>query len=108
MAATDQIRSLLEEQDTMIPTVQKVNAQSAYAGLDNCYNIICFFHRTVFADAFIRNFELCVRLKQKCVLKVIRVNNARPEVEKMHSKVVKQHSRFNFVQRESKKLHQLE
>jgi translation initiation factor 2 alpha subunit (eIF-2alpha) len=108
MAATDQIQILLEEQETMVCTIRKVTAHSAYTALDNCYKMIRFVHITVFADALFRSFELCITLKQKAVPKVIRVNNARPEVEKTDSNVVKQHDTFSFVRQESKKLHQLE
>jgi translation initiation factor 2 subunit 1 len=108
MSATDQIQSPTEEDDTLIPTVRQVMECGPYMTLDDCNNMSRLVHRLEMATVCIRNFELYVRPKQKVVLKVIRINKARPEGEKRRFNGGKERSAYNFVTRESKKLHQLE
>jgi translation initiation factor 2 subunit 1 len=76
--------------------------------LDDSDNMSRYVHRLEMATACIRNFELYIRLKQKAVLKVIRINKSRPELEKTHSNVGKERSAYNFITPKSKKLHQPE
>ena len=108
MAATDQIQSAPEEDYTINPNVRQVMECGPYMLLDDCNNNMSrFVHRVEMPIACIRNFKLYVRPKQKAVLKVIRINKARPELEKTHSNGGKQRSAYNFVT-QSKKLDQLE
>jgi len=52
-----------------------------YATLDECNNMTRVMHISEIATGWIRNIERYVRPKQKAVLKVIRVNKVRGEVD---------------------------
>jgi hypothetical protein len=108
MSATDHIHSPTEKDDTLIPTVRQVMERGPYMTLGDCNNMSRLIHRLEMATGCIRNFELYVRPKQNVVLKVIRINKARPEGEKTHFNGGKERSAYNFATQQSKKLHRLE
>jgi translation initiation factor 2 subunit 1 len=107
MAATAEIQSLSGEGSIVIPTLRQVAEHGAYVVLDDYNNMTGFLHISEIATGWMRNFAGYIRPKQKAVLKVIKINKARREVEKTGSNIEKQHGTFNFVRQESKKLHQL-
>jgi translation initiation factor 2 alpha subunit (eIF-2alpha) len=106
MAATDQIQSAPEEDNTIIPTVRQATEYGPYLTPYGCNNMSRFVHRLEMTTACIRNFELYIRPKQKAVHKVIRINKARPEVEKTGSSGGKGPSAYYFVTQVSIELHQ--
>jgi translation initiation factor 2 alpha subunit (eIF-2alpha) len=70
MTATVEIQRLPEEGEIVIATVKEATGHGAYVRLDEYY-----------MTGWIRNVERYVRPKQKVVLKVIRVNKMRGEVD---------------------------
>jgi translation initiation factor 2 subunit 1 len=108
MAATDQIQSAPEEDYTIIPTVRQVTEYGPYMTPHDCNNMSRYVHRLEMATACIRDFELYIRPKQKAVHKLIRINKARPEVEKTGSSGGKRRTVYYFLTQESKELHQPE
>lgn len=81
MAATDEVQRLPEEGEIVITSVKEVTGHGAYVTLDEYNAMTGFLHISEIATGWIRNIERYVRPKQKVVLKVIRVNRTRGEVD---------------------------
>jgi translation initiation factor 2 subunit 1 len=81
MTAADEIQRLHEEGEILIITIRQVTGHGAYVTLDEYNNMTGFLHISEIATGWIRNIERYVRPKQKAVLKVIRVNKVRGEVD---------------------------
>jgi translation initiation factor 2 subunit 1 len=81
MTATDEIQRLPEEGEIIIATVRQVTGHGVYVTLDEYNNMTGFLHISEIATGWIRNIERYVRPKLKAVLKIIRVNKVRGEVD---------------------------
>jgi len=81
MTTTEEIQRLPEEGEIIIAAAREVTGHGAYATLDEYNNMAGFLHISEIATGGIRNIERYVRPEQKVVLKVVRVNKVRGELD---------------------------
>ena len=78
---TTEVQELPEVGEIVIATVTKIMDQGAYVSLDEYNNIPGFLHISEIATGWIRNVEKFVKVGEKKVLMVKRVNLARSEID---------------------------
>lgn len=70
-----------EEGEIVIATATEVTKYGVYVSLDEYHNMRGFLHISEISTGWVRHIDRYVRPKQKVVLKVIRVNRERREVD---------------------------
>lgn len=78
---TTEVQELPEVGEIVVATVTKIMDQGAYVSLDEYNNIQGFLHISEIATGWIRHVEKFVKVGEKKVLLVKRVNTARSEID---------------------------
>ena len=78
---TAELKQIPEAGDIVLVTIKEITGHGAYVSLDEYSNMTGFLHISEIATGWIRNIERSIKPKQKAVLKVIRVDKTRAEVD---------------------------
>lgn len=82
--------------DMVIATVQRITSHGAYGVMDEFDNQECFIHISEIASTWVRNIRNFVRENQKIVIKVLRVDPQRRQVDTSLRRVTKEQGRMKI------------
>jgi translation initiation factor 2 subunit 1 len=81
MTTTDEIQGLPKEGEIINATIRQMTGHGVYGTLDEYSKMTSFLYISKIASGWIRNIVRYVRSKKKAVLKVIRANKGRGDVD---------------------------
>ncbi|MEM4312402.1 MAG: translation initiation factor IF-2 subunit alpha [Nitrososphaerales archaeon] len=93
-----ELNELPEEGELVLATVTKVTPYAAYVSLDEYNGMSGFLHISEISTGWVRNIEKVIKERQKLVLKVIRINPIRREVDLSLKQVTEDEKRRKLLE----------
>ena len=81
MSAEAAQQEIPEEGEVIIASVREITDHGAYVTLDEYGNLPAFLHKSEITTGWVKHIERYVNVGQKSVLKVVRINKARRQVD---------------------------
>lgn len=81
MTIENTIQSMPEDGELVLATVREITAHGVYVTLDEYGKLPAFLHISEIATGWVRDIERYAKPGQKIVLKVIRINRGRKEID---------------------------
>jgi len=81
MSAEAAQQEIPEEGEVVIASVKEITDHGAYVTLDEYGNLPAFLHKSEITTGWVKHIERYVNVGQKAVLKVVRINKARRQVD---------------------------
>ncbi|HYB03736.1 MAG TPA: S1 RNA-binding domain-containing protein, partial [Nitrososphaerales archaeon] len=75
------VQTMPEEGELVLATVREITAHGVYVTLDEYGKLPAFLHISEIATGWVRDIERYAKPGQKIVLKVIRINRMRKEID---------------------------
>lgn len=90
--------SLPEPGEIVVCTVRELTSHGIYVNLDQYYGTNGFLHVSEISTGWVRNIDRVAKVSQKLVLKVIRVNKARREIDLSLRQVTNEERRAKVIE----------
>jgi len=91
-------RSLPEPGEVVVCTVREITSHGIYVNLDQYDGTNGFLHVSEISTGWVRNIDRVAKVSQKLILKVIRVNKARREIDLSLRQVTNEERRAKVIE----------
>jgi len=92
------MKPLPESGEVVISTVREITSHGIYVSLDQYEGTNGFLHVSEISTGWVRNIDRVAKISQKLVLKVIRVNSARREIDLSLRQVTNEERRAKLIE----------
>src|SRR2546425_12229506 len=100
MMTSEQGSSMPEPGEIVVCTVREITSHGIYVNLDQYEGTNGFLHVSEISTGWVRNIDRVAKVSQKLVLKVIRVNKARREIDLSLRQVTNEERRARGIEGE--------
>jgi len=91
-------RPLPEAGEVVVCTVREITSHGIYVNLDQYYGTNGFLHVSEISTGWVRNIDRVAKVSQKLILKVIRVNRVRREIDLSLRQVTNEERRAKVIE----------
>jgi translation initiation factor 2 subunit 1 len=91
-------QSLPEPGEVVVCTVREITSHGIYVNLDQYYGTNGFLHVSEISTGWVRNIDRVAKVSQKLILKVIRVNRTRREIDLSLRQVTNEERRAKVIE----------
>src|SRR5438309_9387925 len=98
MMTSEQGSSMPEPGEVVVCTVREITSHGIYVNLDQYDGTNGFLHVSEISTGWVRNIDRVAKVSQKLILKVIRVNKARREIDLSLRQVTNEERRAKVIE----------